>query len=410
MDELNAWGGWAADVRDDPYPLFEQLRSACPVHQVRLADGHDAWLVIGHDAARLALKDGRLSKDMLAAMDADPEIVDEGLPGPAFARHMLAVDPPDHTRLRRLVAPAFAASRMAALEPEIERIADHLLDALDATAPGEVVDLVAGYALPLPFRVIGALLGIDERDQVALNTGFRILLRPWSGSPSQEAIDASAAIVATLTELVAAHRRHPRDDLVGVLVAANDSDDQLTEQELLSTLFQLIVAGHDTSTSLIGNGLVALLDHPEQLRLLIDEPGRIPDAIEELLRYTAPVPHATFRVTTDAVTLGGVEIPARQQVLVCLAGANRDPDVRDDPTVLDVTRPPRAHLGFGHGIHFCLGAPLARLEARVAFEVLLRRYPNIRLAVPRRELHWTHGDGLVLRGLAELPVKLDGAA
>jgi cytochrome P450 len=340
-------------------------------------------------------------------MDADPDLVDEGLPGPAFARHMLAVDPPDHTRLRRLVAPAFAPSRIAALEPSIERIANGLLDDLDAGGREATVDLVAGYALPMPFRVIGALLGIPEPDQPPLLEWFRTLLRPYSGSPPPEAVDASDAIVGTLADLVAACRRRPGDDLISLLVEANDDhDDRLTEQELLSTLFQLVVAGHDTTTSLVGNGVVALLDHPEQLRLLIVEPERIPDAIEELLRYTAPVPHATFRVTTDAVTLDGVEVPPGEQVLVCLAGANRDPDVRSDPTVLDVTRPPRAHVGFGHGIHFCLGAPLARLEARIAFSVLLRRYPNLRLAVPRRDLHWTHGDGLVLRGLAELPIRL----
>ena len=166
------------------------------------------------------------------------------------------------------------------------------------------------------------------------------------------------------------------------------------------------MAGHDTTTSLIGNGVVALLDHPDQLRLLVDEPDRMPAAIEELIRYSAPVPHATFRVSTEPVVLDGVEIPARRQVLVCLGGANHDPAVRDDPDVLDVGRPPTSHLGFGHGPHFCLGAPLARLEGRIAFDVLLRRFPDLELAVDRRELRWTHGDGLVLRGLADLPVRL----
>src|SRR5262249_17726355 len=154
---------------------------------------------------------------------------------------------------------------------------------------------------------------------------------------------------------------------VGVLVTASDDDDRLSEQELLSSLFQLIVAGHDTTTSLIGNGIVDLLEHPDQLQLLCEHPERIPTAVEELIRYSAPVPHATFRVTTEAVELDGVPIPAGQQVLVCLGSANRDPDACDRPTVLDISRVPRPHLGFGHGIHFCLGAPLARLEARIAF-------------------------------------------
>jgi cytochrome P450 len=155
---------------------------------------------------------------------------------------------------------------------------------------------------------------------------------------------------------------------------------------------------------------VALLDDPEQLRLLGDEPALVPDAVEEMIRYSAPVPHATFRVTTEPVELEGVEIPAREQVLVCLGGANRDPSVRDDPERFDIRRPPRRHLGFGHGIHFCLGAPLARLEGRIAFTALLARFPHIGLAVPRHELRWSHGDGLVLRGLATLPVRLFPAA
>ena len=188
-----------------------------------------------------------------------------------------------------------------------------------------------------------------------------------------------------------------------MLVTASDDDDRLTEQELLSSLFQLIVAGHETTTSLIGNGVVDLLEHPDQLRLLRAEPDRMPAAVEELIRFTAPAPHATFRVTTDAMDLAGVDLPAHEQVLICLGAANRDPDVYDDPAVLDIGREPRPHLGFGHGIHFCLGAPLARLEARIAFSELLSRFPDLELAVDRHELRWTQGDGLVLRGLDELP-------
>ncbi len=406
-ETVPTWGAWGPDVRDDPAPLFESMRASCPVHQVRLADGHEAWLVLGHDAVRQALKDPRLSKDMLAAFDQDPEVADEGLPGPDFARHMLAVDPPDHTRLRRLVSRAFTPSRVGALEPAIERIAHDLLDALD---PDATVDLVAGYAQPLPFQVISTLLGVPEDDAPALNGWFRTLFQPWHGAPPPEAVAASDAIVAHLAELVAAHRRAPADDLIGVLVAASDEDDRLTEQELLSTLFQLIVAGHDTTASLIGNGIVALLDHPDQLDRLVADPTLLPTAVEELIRFDAPVPHATFRVSTAAVDIGGVEIPAGRQVLVCLGAANRDPDVVDDPDRLDVARPPGTHVGFGHGIHFCLGAPLARLEGRIGFGALLGRFPHLRLAVPRADLQWSHGDGLVLRGLDSLPVRLQPAA
>jgi len=180
----------------------------------------------------------------------------------------------------------------------------------------------------------------------------------------------------------------------------------LTTQELLSTLFQLVVAGHDTTASLIGNGVVALLDYPRQLQALLADPGRMPAAIDELIRFTAPVPHATFRVTTEPVIVGGVEIPAREQVLVCLGSANRDPGRFPAPHAFDIGRGDGTNLGLGHGIHYCLGAPLARLEARVAFEALFGRHPGLLLAADRDALTWTHGDGLVLRGLASLPVVL----
>ena len=276
---------------------------------------------------------------------------------------------------------------------------------MEATGTDTAVDLVEGYAHPLPFRVICELIGVPETDRGLLHRSFRTLLQPWSGSPPPEAVAASDMVVASLEGLVADHRAHARDDLVGVLVSASD-DDRLDEQELLSSLFQLIVAGHDTTTSLIGNGVADLLEHPEQLRLLLEDPDRIPAAVEELIRFSAPVPHATFRVTTQPVEVEGVTIPAGRQVLVCLGSANRDPDVYDAPNVLDLGREPRPHLGFGHGIHFCLGAPLARLEARIAFGALFARFPELSLAVERSELRWTHGDGLVLRGLAELPVRL----
>jgi len=399
------WGGWDPAVRDDPFTHFAEARDRCPVQKVRLADGHDAWVVLGYDGARQALNDPRISKDMLAALDADQHVVAEGLPGPAFSRHMLNVDPPDHTRLRRLVARAFVPSRVAALEPVVRAAAEDLLDQLGSRGPDEAVDLVEGFAHPLPFQVIGELVGIPEADRPRLHAWFQVLLSRWAGDPPAEAVDASGGIVAYLGDLVEAKRRDPADDLVSVLVSASEGD-QLTVQEVLSSLFQLVVAGHDTTTSLIGNGIVALLDHPDQLQLLVDDLGQLPAAIDELMRFSAPVPHATFRMTTGPVEIDGIEVPAHEQVLVSLGAANRDPSHFPTPDVLDIGRADGPNLGFGHGIHFCLGAPLARLEARVAFGSLLGRHPELRLAVDREALAWTHGDGLVLRGLVSLPVVL----
>jgi len=403
-DTSASWGGWEPAVRDDPFAHFAQARARCPVQKARLADGHAAWVVLGYHPARQALSDPRFSKDMLAALQINGEVVAEGLPGPEFSRHMLNVDPPDHTRLRRLVSRAFVPSRIAALEPAIRTVASNLLDDLDAEGPDATVDLVEGYAHPLPFRVIGELLGIPAGDRARLHAWFQVLLSGWAGDPPREAVQASDGIVAYLRELVETKRSRPGDDLVSVLVAAQD--DALTTQELLSSLFQLVVAGHDTTASLIGNGVAALLDHPGQLDALLSDLGQLPAAVDELIRFTAPVPHATFRVTTEPVSLGGVEIPSREQVLVCLGSANRDPGRFSAPDVFDIRRSNPSNLGFGHGIHYCLGAPLARLEARVAFEVLFGRHPRLRLAVARNALAWAHGDGLVLRGLVSLPVVL----
>ncbi|HEY6427055.1 MAG TPA: cytochrome P450 [Acidimicrobiales bacterium] len=401
-ESLAAWGSYDLD---NPFPVFARVRDLGPVHAVTLADGHGAWLVVGYEEARAALNESRLSKDMHAALATGSGVVAEGLPGPAFARHMLTVDPPDHTRLRRLVSAAFSVRRVEALRARIQAITDDLLDDIARHAPDSPIDLVGTFAFPLPFTVICELLGVPHRDRVPLGEAFTRLLVPTSTPAEYEAAkEASNAVVAMLRALVEAKQVDPGDDLVSGLINARDGEESLDSQELLSTIFQLIVAGHDTTASLIGNSVVALLRNPAQLDLLRADPTGIPAAVEEFLRYDAPVPHSTFRYTAAPLTLGGVAIPAGEQVIICLAAANRDADRYVSPDELDLERDEARHLAFGHGIHHCLGAPLARLEGHIALESLLRRYPEISLAVPAADLHWGHGDGLVLRGLSELPV------
>jgi cytochrome P450 len=370
-----------------------------------LADGHDAWLVVRYDEARPALNDPRLSKDMHAALATGDDLVAEGLPGPAFARHMLSVDPPDHTRLRRLVSAAFSPRRIEGLRPRVQSIVDDLLDDIADQGPDSQVDLVGALAFPLPFTVICELLGVPELERAELGQGFTAMLVPTpTATEYAKAKTASDAVVAMLGALVAAKQDAPGDDVISGLIAARGGDQCLNTQELLSTIFQLIVAGHDTTAILIGNSVVALLRNPEQGAHLRADPNTIPAALEECLRYDAPVPHSTFRYATRELDLGGVTIPAGAQVIISLAAANRDADLYANPELLEIDRAEARHLAFGHGIHHCLGAPLARMEGQLALASLLRRFPELRLAVQFDELHWGHGDGLVLRGLSALPV------
>ena len=405
MKWTEAQHAWGAHDRDDPFPLYREVRDLGPVHRVTLVDGHDAWLVVGYDEARAALNDSRLSKNMLAALATDPGVVAEGLPGPAFARHMLSVDPPDHTRLRRLVSTAFTPRRVEELRPRIQKLVDDLLDDIAAQPPDEPVDFVAGFAFPLPFSVICELLGVPDPDRPALGRGLTALL--VSTSTPEEYARAKAAsddVVAMLEGLVEAKQRDPGDDLVSALISARDGDERLSTQELLSTIFQLIVAGHDTTATYIGNSLVALLSRPEQLSTLRADPTKLTAALEELLRFDPPVPHSTFRYAVAPMELGSETIPASAQVIICLAAASRDTSLYADAEELDVERARSRHLAFGHGIHHCLGAPLARMEGDLALGTVLRRFPQMRLGVPVDKLHWGHGDGLVLRGLSELPI------
>ena len=405
MTTAEALGAWGAYDRDNPFSLFAEVRDLGPVHPVTLADGHDAWLIVGFEEAKRALNDPRLSKDMHAALASGGAVVAEGLPGPSFARHMLTVDPPDHTRLRRLVSVAFTPRRVESLRARVQALIDDLLDGIADAGPDARVDLITSFAFPLPFTVICELLGVPEQDRARLGQGLTALLVPTS-TPEEyaRAKAASDVVVGLLEALVETKQREPDDALVSALITARDGDERLTTQELLSSIFQLIVAGHDTTASLIGNGVVALLRHPEQLEELRSDPSKLPAAVEELLRYDAPVPHATFRYSVAPVAFDAVTIPAGAQVIISLAAANRDRHQYAEPGTLDIDRPSSRHLAFGYGIHFCLGAPLARMEGQLALGALFRRFPQLRLAVPDDDLHWGHGDGLVLRGLTELPI------
>src|SRR5256885_6698921 len=345
---LDAWGDYD---RDDPYPLFAEVQADGPVHEVTLADGHRAWLIVGYEEAKAALNHAALSKDMHAALARDGAVVAEGLPGPAFARHMLSVDPPDHTRLRRLALAAFSRPRIAALRPHVQAIVDGLLDDLEARGD-TVVDLVKGFAFPLPFTVISELLGVPEPDRDQLGSWFTTLLAPSSApEPPAESVAASANIVRYLTELLARKRAAPGEDLVTDLVRAADQDGALSEQEMLSTIFQLVVAGHDTTTSLIGNGTVALLLHPEQRDALVADPGLMPHAIEEILRWDAPVPHSTFRYTTQDVVIGGAVIPPLPPGVISLAPGHPGPAPDHHPANLHITPPDPTHPALGPGSH-----------------------------------------------------------
>ncbi len=404
-DVDTAFAAWGAHDRDDPFPLFAAVQRRGAVHAVTLADGHTAWLVTGAEEVRSALNDTRLSKNMHAALAADGAVLAEGLPGPALAHHMLAVDPPDHTRLRRLVSGAFTTRRVEDLRPHVQEIVDVLLDDIAARGPDALVDLVADFAYPMPYAVICELLGVRTGDRAPFGRALTTLLTPATSAEQQAATEAASATVITmLEEFVAGKQTDPGDDLVTALIEARDGDERLTQPELLSTIFQLFIAGHDTTATLIGNAVVALLTHPDELARMQADPPRIGNAIEEVLRFDAPAPHATFRYTTEPVELGGTTIPSGAQVIVNLAAANRDPGLNPDPDTFDICREGIQHIAFGHGIHFCLGVRLARMEGHVAIETLVRRFPGLRLAVPPAALHWGHGDGLVLRGLSRLPV------
>jgi cytochrome P450 len=380
----------------DPYPVYARLRAQGPVHRIRMPEGGAlAWLVVGHEAGRAALADPRLSKDWSKASPSLP------LGAVSSGPHMLRSDPPEHTRLRKPVAREFTARRVDALAPRIQKTTDELLDRM-LTAPDGRVDLVEALSFPLPISVICELLGVPDLDR----DSFRTWSNDALGATDPGVRTAAAASMARyITELLRDKRQRPGDDLMSALIHGSDDDgDRLSSEELAGMAWLLLVAGHETTVNLISNGVLALLTHPEQLAALRADPALIDNAVEEMLRYDGPVETPTYRFTTEPVTIGDTVVPGGGElVLVALADANRDPARFPAPDRFDISRDPRGHVAFGHGIHYCLGAPLARLEARIAIGTLLDRCPDLALDIHPAAITWR--PGMLIRGPRSLPIR-----
>jgi cytochrome P450 len=389
--------------RDDPYPIYKRLREKSPVHRSRLTGG---LILSRFEDCTTVLRDARFSSDDRKQPTYD-KMMDQTIKQGIMTREeasdrgsMLRMDPPDHTRLRSLVSKAFTPRTVETLRPRIEQIVE---EQLDAVAGSGEMDVIRDLAYPLPVTVIAEMLGIPIEDRERFKHWSDEAIRSLGFGNTDDArrsMQASRELRAYLEPIVEQRRREPREDLISALVAAEEQGDKLSTNEVFSTIILLLVAGNETTTNLIGNGLLALLRNPAQLNLLRDDPALIENAVEELLRYDSPV-QFTGRIPLEDVQIGGRTISPGKEVLLVLGGANRDPAQYDDPERLDITRKEIRHLSFGHGIHFCLGAPLARLEGQIALLALVQRFPRMQLAgQPRR------GENLLLRGLASLPVTL----
>lgn len=393
-----------SDFHDDPHRYYDRWRERGPVHRVKF-DNPDAvptWVVIGHAEARAAMADPRLRKN---ALDATELFHRKGVwnhlatDAQSLNQHMLNADPPDHTRLRKLVNKAFTTRRVAALRPHIEEITAGLLD--DMAGHSEV-DLLQALANPLPVTIICELLGVPFSDREAFQAWTKVLV---GAATNRNHGQASREMHDYLAELIADKKSHPGDDLLSSLASQHDDGDRLTDPELVAMAFLLLVAGHETTVNLIGNGTHALLRNRSQFEALRADPDGVPTAIEEFLRFDGPVGWATLRFTGEPVTIAGIDIPEGEFVYIALTAADRDPLRYADAGRLDISRSTTGHVAFGHGIHFCVGAPLARMEATVAFTALLERFPHLALTpgfVPHRQ------PSLLIRGLTELPVRPHG--
>jgi cytochrome P450 len=394
---------------ENPYPVYALLRTVRPVLEVPVPDfdGPGAWLLTRHRDVHLALRDSRFSANRMRAplihenLDRLPPFIRQTAQG---LRTMLVMDPPDHTRVRKLVNKAFTPKRIAALRGRIEEIVDHQLDQLAEMAKSGPADLIHDLAEPLPAIVIAELLGVPAEDHRQFRQWSSKLIAGLASPKLEDRVasgDAGQQILAYLSDIIAARRREPRDDLISAMIHAQEESDALSDEELLATSNLLLLAGHETTTNLIGNGVLALLREPDELERLRADPSLLPTAVEELLRFDGPV-QATVRVALEDIEIDDHLIPEGALVLVNLGAANRDPEVFEDPDRLDVGRDPNPHVSFGFATHFCMGAPMARLEAQVAVGALIGRFPKLALADDAPE----YRPNPILRGLKKLELSL----
>jgi cytochrome P450 PksS len=390
-------------IKADPYPFYARLREEAPVYPVtvHVPDRRPAWLVTRYDDAVAVLKDPRLVKDRRNVRDGGRAAREPWIPRflKPLQRNLLDLDDPDHARLRALVHRAFTPRLVERLRDRVQTLAEELLDRAE-TAPRW--DLVAGYALPIPATVIADLLGVPPEDQQRFHHWSKRVVSVSAPRDFLLAIPSLFRFLRYVRALIARRRAAPRDDLLTALIQAEESGDRLSADELVAMIVILLIAGHETTVNLIAGGALALLQHPDQLQRLRREPSLMPAAVEELLRFTSPVELATERYAREPIEIAGATIPTGDLVLASLGAANRDPRHFPDPDQLDLARDPNRHLAFGQGAHYCLGAPLARLEGQIAFATLLRRLPTMRLAVPPENLRWRRS--LFLRGLQALPI------
>jgi cytochrome P450 len=388
----------------DPYATFASLRASDPIHQITLANSQSSWLVTRYKDADLVLRDERFVKDIHHAFD--PDVLDSmprelPLPRKNFLNlQMLSLDPPDHTRLRALINISFTPRLIEQWRERIQRITDELIDAVQNQ--GEM-DLIDGFAFPLPMMVISEMLGVPADDFTKFRTWSNLIVEA-TGNPQQfaQSMDQMLAFYTYLRALIEAKRQMPADDLLSKLIQTEAQGDKLSEEELVAMVFLLIVAGHETTVNLISNGLLALLQYPDQLELLQAKPALIKTAVEEFLRYRGPLLLATQRWAREDVEFQGQLIRRGDSVMVALSAANRDDEDFANPDRLDITREENRHLAFGKGIHYCLGAPLARLEGQIAIGTLVRRLPGLRLNATPESLVWR--PGTLIMGLTHLPV------